>query len=72
MDMEGNPQRSRTNHTSQAPDIEEEEADSGPEEVALVVTVVKVGPGQKVGSEEEEEESPAGEDSREENSTKAP
>ena len=52
---------------SQAPDAEEEEADSGPEEVALAVNVVKDGPGQKVDSEEEEEDSPIGEDSREEN-----
>ena len=46
--------------------------DSGPEEVTLVVTVVKAGPGQKVGSEEEEEDSPIKEDSREGNLTKAP
>ena len=32
--------------------------DLGPEEVALAVTVVKDGPGQKVDSEEEEEVSP--------------
>ena len=59
-------------YTSQAPDIEEEEVDSGPEEVALVVTMVKAGPGQKVGSEEEEEDSPIEEDSREGNLTKVP
>ena len=46
--------------------------DSGPEEVALAVIVVKDGPGQKVDSGEEEEDSPEGEDSREENSTRAP
>ena len=46
--------------------------DSGPEEVTLAVTVVKDGPGQKVDSGEEEEDSPKGEDSREENLTRAP
>ena len=44
--------------------------DSGLEEVALVVTVVKAGPGQKVGSEVEEGDSPIEEDSREGNLTK--
>ena len=46
--------------------------DLGQEEVALAVTVVKDGPGQEVGPEEEEEDSPIEEDSREENLTKAP
>ena len=46
--------------------------DLGPEEVTLAVIVVKDGPGQKVDSEEEEEDSPIGEDSREENLTRAP
>ena len=45
--------------------------DSGPEEVALAVTVVKDGPDQKADSKEEEEDSPIGEDSREENLTRA-
>ena len=36
--MEGNPQRGHTNHTSQAPDTEEEEVDLGQEEVTLAVT----------------------------------
>ena len=63
MDMRESPQRSRT---SQAPGVKEEEADSGPGEVTLVVTEVKAGPGQKVDSEVEEE------DSKEGNSTKAP
>ena len=49
-----------------------EEADSGQEEVTQVVIEVRDGPGQKVGSEEEEEDSPIGEDSREGNLTKAP
>ena len=71
-DMEGKPTKSHTNHTSQAPDVEEEEADSGPEEVAPVVTMVKAGPGQKVGSEAEEGDSPVEEDSRKGNLTKAP
>ena len=56
----------------QSPDTEEEEVDLGQEEVILAVTVVKDDPGQKVDSEEEEEDSPLGEDSREENLTKAP
>ena len=46
--------------------------DPGPGEVALVVTVVKAGPGQKVDSEAEEEDSLIEEDSKEENLTKAP
>ena len=46
--------------------------DLGQEEVTLAVTVVKDGPGREVGSEEEEEDSPVEEDSREENLTKAP
>ena len=67
-----NPQRSCTNCTSQAPGIEEEEADSGPRELTLVVTEVKDGPGQKVDSEAEEEDSLVEEDSKEGNLTKAP
>ena len=46
--------------------------DLGQEKVILAVTMVKDGPGQKVDSEEEEEDSPVQEDSREENLTKAP
>ena len=45
---------------------------SDQEEVAQVVTKVKDGPGQRVGSEEEEEDSAVEEDSREGNLTKAP
>ena len=69
MDMRESPQRSLT---SQAPGIKEEEADSGPGEVTLVVTEVKAGPGQKVDSEAEEEDSSIEEDSKEGNLTKAP
>ena len=68
--MEGKP--TKKSYKPYITDTEEEEVDLGPEEVALVVTVVKDGPGQKVDSEEEEEDSPIGEDSREENLTKAP
>ena len=64
MDMEGKPSKRPTNHTSQAPDAEEEEVDLGQEEVTLAVTMVKDGLGQKVDSEEEEEDSPVGEDSK--------
>ena len=46
--------------------------DSGPGEVALVVTEVKAGPGQKVDSEAEEEDSLVEEDSKEGNLTKVP
>ena len=46
--------------------------DLGQEEVALVVTVVKDGPGQEEDSEEEEEDSPIKEDPREGSSTKVP
>ena len=60
-----NPQRSCTNHTSQAPGVKEEEVDLGPGEVALVVTKVKDGPGRKVDLEVEEEDSPIEEDPRE-------
>ena len=54
------------------PDAEEEEADSGQEEVALVVTMVKDGPGCKEDPKEEEEDSPAKEDSKEGSLTKVP
>ena len=46
--------------------------DSDPGEVTLVVTEVKAGPGQKVDSEAEEEDSLIEEDSKEGNLTKAP
>ena len=72
MDMEGNPQKGCTNPTSPVPDAEEEEADSGQEEVTLVVTMVKDGPGQEEGLEEEEEDSPTKEDSKEGSLTKVP
>ena len=49
-----------------------EEADSDQEEVAQVGTEEKDGPGQRVGSDVEEEDSPIEEDSREGNLTKAP
>ena len=55
-----------------APDAEEEEADSGQEEVTLVVTMAKDGPGQEEDSKEEEEDSPAKEDSKEGTLTKVP
>ena len=46
--------------------------DLGPKEVTLVVTVMKAGPGQKVDSEVEEEDSPIEEDSREGSFIKVP
>ena len=46
--------------------------DLGPEEVTLAATEVKDGPDQRVDSKAEGEDSPAEEDSREENLTKAP
>ena len=49
-----------------------EEADSDLGEVTQVVTEEKDGPGQRVGSDAEEEDSPIEEDSREGNLTKAP
>ena len=72
MDMEGKPTKRCTNPTSPAPDAEEEEVDSGQEEVALVVTMVKDGPDQEEGLEQEEEDSPTKEDSKEGNLTKVP
>ena len=46
--------------------------DSGQEEVTLVVTMVKDGSGQEEGLEEEEEDSPTKEDSKEGSLTKVP
>ena len=72
MDMEGKPTKGHTNPMSPAPDIEEEEADSGQEEIALVVTVAKDGPGQEEDLEEEEEDSPTKEDPKKGSLTKVP
>ena len=66
------PQIGHTNLTSPAPDAQEEEADSGQEEVAPVVTMVKDGPGQEENFKEEEEDSPTKEDSKEGSLTKVP
>ena len=72
MDMEGKLTKGHTNPTSPALDVEEEEVDSGQEEVALVVTMVKDGPGQEEDLEEEEEDSPTKEDPKEGSLTKVP
>ena len=63
MDMEGKPLKGHINLTSPAPDAEEEEVDSGQQEVILVVTVVKAGSSPRVDSKQEEVESPIEENS---------